>query len=96
MDILEEKWKRLQLIEEEHKEMIIDDRKVFEKNTKGLYSLVGKIHVERNINKEVPRSTLVKLWKTTKLFTIFEISSNVLIIKFECQDDKMRVMQGRL
>lgn len=75
-------------------EIIIYKRKVLEYNTKCKCGLVGKIHAKRTITKEVMRSTLVKLWKTTKLFTIFDISPNIFVIKFECQTDKQRFMQG--
>lgn len=64
-------------------------------NKKGEYNLVEKIQAERTINKEALRSTLLKLWKTTKLFTIFDISPNIFIIKYECQTSKQRVMQCR-
>lgn len=60
-----------------------------------MYDLVGKFLAKRSINKKVLRSTQVKLWKTNKLFTILEIGANVFVIKFESQDVKMRVMQGR-
>lgn len=43
MDLLEEKWKKLQLTEEEHREIIVDEQKVAEENKKSLCSLVEKI-----------------------------------------------------
>lgn len=43
MDLLEEQWKKLQLTEEEHREIIMDEQKVAEENKKSLCSLVEKI-----------------------------------------------------
>lgn len=84
----------MQLIEEERWEIFLNDKEVLEGNKKGEHSLVGKLQANRKRNKEVLQSSLVKIWKTLKSFTIVDIRPNLFIIKFDCQYDKQRVIQG--
>lgn len=95
MKSLEEKRKSLQLTEDEHKEILFDEEKVIEANKRGECSIIGKIQAERIINKEVLRSTLVKIWKTSKIFTVINIRPNLFLIKFESHSNKKRVLQNR-
>lgn len=61
MDNLKEKWKKLSLTEAEGKQIIISEDWVEAKTKKGDSCIVGKLHVEWVINKEMVKNTMSKI-----------------------------------
>lgn len=56
MDLLDEKWQKLTLVEAENREIVIDEGIVQEESKKGECNMVEKLHAEIIINKEVIRA----------------------------------------
>lgn len=78
----------MSLIELEGKEILInDDHFVDAEVKKGNFCLVGNLHVERIINKNVVKTTMSKIWRAAQTFTFIDTSPNIFIIKFEDQAD---------
>lgn len=82
--------------EDEDEEIKVDEEKLVEESKKGEYSLVGKLHAERLVSKDVLRSTLLKIWKKIKPFFFNDINPYLYVITFESIEDKYRVLRGRL
>lgn len=93
---LEEKLKQLKLLEAEGNEILINEDLLMEKLQLGNKSLVGKLHSEHILNKKILWSTLHKVWKTSKPFTIQEIRTNTFYYSFEIDMDKQRVLNHHL
>lgn len=53
MESLESKWQQLQLTSEEDKELILDENKLLKEIEKEKHSIIGKLLMDRSINKEV-------------------------------------------
>lgn len=62
---------------------------------RGENCIVGKLHSDRNINKEVIRSTMMKIWNPLQPFTVQNIGPNLFIFCFDCRTDLGRVMMRR-
>lgn len=84
---LENLWQNPILTEVEGEEVGINEQKLAEEVKREL-SLVGKLTVERTSNKEVIRSKMSKVWKTTKSFTLVDIKPNLFVISFKNPEDK--------
>lgn len=56
---------------------------------------IWKICSEWHIGNDIIRSTTTKVLKLSKLASFMEICTNLLIITFVIQADKLRVMEGR-
>lgn len=82
MEKLQDRWKNLILIEVEDEEVNINEQLLAKEVKKEELSIVEKLLVERIVNKEVLRSTMAKVWKTTKSFTVVEIKPNLFIFSF--------------
>lgn len=80
---LEAKWSQMTLTVQEMNELIIDEAFAQEENKKALYSLVGKLQVDRTIGKEVAHAIMTKVWKTSKPFIFIDICPNLFLDKFE-------------
>lgn len=83
MENLEEKWWQLKLTDIESNEILIEEDFVQEEIKKEVNSLVRKLHSERFINKEVLKNTMVKVWRTSKPFSIINICPKIFAVKFE-------------
>lgn len=94
MDHLEQGWKKFTLSNEENKEILIDEKQLIKESKKGDWSVLGKLHAERFINKEVIPSTMSKIWKTSGSFDFLDVCLNTFNVKFSCQNNKNRVMKG--
>lgn len=64
-------------------------------NKREEFSTAEKLLSKRVVNKEIVRSTMAKIRKTSKSFTILNLSSNLFVISFEVLEDKERVLKGR-
>lgn len=91
MEELSDVCGHMKLTDEENTSIVLDPMKL-EVTRKDELWLVGKLCLERNINKKVFSSTMVKLWKEGKLFTFQEIRLNLFIIQFASEVDKQQVL----
>lgn len=53
MNSLENRWKQLKLSNEEDDEIVVNEAVVMEKIKKGKNSIIGKLHMDQTITKEV-------------------------------------------
>lgn len=92
MESLEEQWKHLRLSTEEESNIVVDEEAVLEELRKGENSLIGKVHTEHSISKEVLRTTTEKAWRPNKPFSVKEIQVNNYIFSFDNHNDLDRVL----
>lgn len=76
------------------------DELLLEELRNGKNSIIEKVHIDRYINKEVLWSTMVEAWRTTKLFSIREISIkeiqvNSFIISFHNHTNMENVLSRK-
>lgn len=57
-------------------------------------SLVGKILTNKQVNGEVFKSVITKIWRLRKELDIEVISRNTFAFHFSCSEDKVRVLKG--
>lgn len=95
MDTLEDKWKYLTLIEVEGEEITINEQEIAAEIKIGENSIIGRVLIERSVNKDVSRNEMLRAWKLTKSFNIVEIKPNLYIFSFENREDKEKVIKGR-
>ena len=55
--------------------------------------LVGKILVNKAINKNAVKATLLKAWSTAKGVQIVDVSNNIYLFKFAAEGDRKRVIE---
>ena len=55
--------------------------------------LVGKILVNRAINKNVVKAILLKAWSTAKGVQIVDVNNNIYLFKFAVEGDRKRVIE---
>lgn len=67
----------------------------FSKEIKEGTSLLEKLLTEHVVNKVVVWSTMAKIWKTSKPFSMLDISNNLFVISFDVKEDKEKVLKGR-
>lgn len=53
------------------------------------------MHFKRFVSKEVFKNIMVKMWRTSKPFSIIDICPNIFVVKFKNQKDKHKVVMGR-
>lgn len=95
MEGLEKRWKQLKLTTEEENDIVVDEELLFEELRKGKNSVIGKVHTNRYINKEVLCSTMAKAWRTTKLFSVRELQASSFIIFFDDPSNLKRVLSHK-
>lgn len=95
MEDLEEKWKKLRLLEEEVSDIVIEENVSEELRYKEQRSLVGKVLSSRTISREALETTMAKIWRISKVAKFMEVSTNTFVLVFENQADKQRVWAGR-
>ncbi|XP_042974862.1 uncharacterized protein LOC122306500 [Carya illinoinensis] len=95
MEELESKWDHLSLTEEENSIIELEPASVDLSEERGARSLVGRLWAERRVGKEVIRSTMAKIWRVGRGFGFQEIATNLFVIMFENQEDKLRILEGR-
>lgn len=62
---------------------------------KGKTGHIGKLQAERTIRGEVIRNTMLKIWRTSKPFSIQEIGTNMYICIFEYLLNMRRIVKGK-
>ncbi|KAF5472279.1 hypothetical protein F2P56_009013 [Juglans regia] len=95
MEVLEEKWKKLRLREEEVVDIVIEDNAPEVLRYKEQRSLVGRMASSRTISREALEATMAKIWRISKAAKFMEVSLNMFVLVFENQEDKQRVWAGR-
>lgn len=95
MESLESRWQRLPLSTEEDNEIVVTHEQLTEEIKKGENSLIGKLHVERTIGKEIVRKTMGKIWKHLKPFSVCDFGLNTYIFSFSNEEDRDWVMTRR-
>ena len=55
--------------------------------------LVGKILVNKAINKNAVKAILLKAWSTAKGVQIVDVSNNIYLFKFAAEGDRKRVIE---
>ncbi|KAK7838066.1 hypothetical protein CFP56_020284 [Quercus suber] len=55
--------------------------------------LVGKILVDKVINKNVVKAILLKAWNTAKGVQIVDLSDNIYLFKFATEEDRKRLIE---
>ena len=55
--------------------------------------LVGKLLADRNINKNVVKAIILKVWRTSKGVQIVDLRENVFLFKFAYEGDRKRIME---
>lgn len=94
MDKMEELWVKLQLTATEEVEIEIQMKKLEQVQEKGVLYLIGKLWVDRVINKWVIKSVMGKVRHPITSAIFREARSNVFIISFATIADKNRVASG--
>lgn len=92
MDSLAKRWQQLNLSNEEENEIVVDVGKLMEVNSKGKTSIIGKLHADHTISKEIIQKSMSKIWRTSKPFCILDIKQNIFIFSFDNDDDMNWVM----
>ncbi|XP_050278122.1 uncharacterized protein LOC126719632 [Quercus robur] len=55
--------------------------------------LVGKLLADRNINKNVVKAIILKVWRTSKGVQIVDLRENMFLFKFSYEGDRKRIME---
>lgn len=95
MESLEKRWEHLRLTSDENNEIVVEDEILLKGIKKGKNSIIGKLHVDLSIGKDIIRNTMMKIWKTSKLFSVFGVGSNACIFSFGTEEDMQWVMTER-
>lgn len=91
---LEGHWDKLQLNVEEEDPMLVEDDVYSSDHIKERRSLLEKVCIDRNIAREILKTTMGKIWRISEL-TIFQaIGKNIYTITFAMEADKHWVMNG--
>jgi hypothetical protein len=89
MDSLEGLWKKFSLSEFEG-----DGVDLASESDKPQSFLAAKFFTRRSLNVEAVARTFKPLWRTDQGFTIRDMGNNILVIVFDDEADRERVLQG--
>lgn len=92
---LEQLCSRISLSEKEKIGLSIEGCEVADARVQGARCLMGKICMEKGINKEAFKSILTRLWRTTGRVIFRELQEKIWLFEFVDEADKRRVMVGR-
>ncbi|KAL5752090.1 hypothetical protein ACOSQ2_022597 [Xanthoceras sorbifolium] len=59
-----------------------------------VFSLIGKVIANKEVNRDAFRSTIASLWRTKKEVETEAIGVNMFIFRFGCPWDRKRVLEG--
>lgn len=83
MENLEEKWKKLTLSDSELHQISIEEDFIKEESKKKEKTLVGKLHSEIIVSRDVLKNTMQKVWRTSRPFYFINVYPNIFVVKFE-------------
>lgn len=66
---MEEMWKKFKLLEEEKCVLAVSSQDVFCTKHQAKFSILFKLHINKEFNREVFKSTIQKLWQGSHGFT---------------------------
>lgn len=89
---IEGQWNKLKLTEEEKDPISVEDDLSEDECIKERRSIIGKLCMNRIINKDVLRITMGRIWRTSKPALYKEVGKNLLNISFAMETDKHRVI----
>ena len=55
--------------------------------------LVGKLLVDRSVNKNVVRAITLKAWRTSRGVQIINLKENIFLFKFASEGDRRRILE---
>lgn len=76
------RWGNLSLSKEEHQGVTLPALKQVEIRRNGALCLVGRLIVERQVNKETFHNTMKQLWGLQNSVVFHEVGDNLYIIEF--------------
>jgi hypothetical protein len=88
-------WERFNLMEEEDEEVVALEVEVEPMVNRGNTCVVGKLLADRSVGKEVIKTPLLRAWQPMKGVIFKTLGTNLYLIDFEDECDKIRVMEGR-
>jgi hypothetical protein len=89
-------WERFNLMEEEDEEVVAPEIEVMPMVDCGSAYVVGKLLADRSVGKEIIKTPLIRAWQPTKSVTFKTLGTNLFLIDFADECDKIRVMEGQL
>jgi hypothetical protein len=88
-------WKNFSLTEEEGVEVEIRSDVLEEAALKEQVCAIGKLLADRYVSKEIVRSAMIRFWKPTGYVSFKVLGTNIFLVEFEHEWDKVRIMEGR-
>lgn len=55
--------------------------------------MVGKLLVDRSVNKNVVRAITLKAWRTSRGVQIINLKENIFLFKFASEGDRRRILE---
>ncbi|XP_059429272.1 uncharacterized protein LOC132163092 [Corylus avellana] len=92
---LERMCNKISLTEGEKVGITVSEGDVEEIRAKGTNCLVGKLWIEKLVNKEAFKSVISRIWRTVGQVIFKELQDNCWLFEFAGRDDKRRVLEGR-
>lgn len=92
---LERLCSKISLTDGEKSGINISDGEVEDAREKGAKCFIGKIWMEKLVNKEAFKSILSRIWRTVGRVVFKELQENLWLFEFSDGEDKRRVMEGR-
>lgn len=71
---------------------MVDVGTIMEENYKGKTSIIGKLHADCTISKEIIQNSMMKIWRTSKPFSVLESKPNIFLSFFNSDEDMQWVM----
>jgi hypothetical protein len=88
-------WERFNLMEEEDEEVVAPEIEIEPMVNRGSACVVGKLLADRSVGKEIIKTPLIRAWQPTKGVTFKTLGTNLYLIDFKDECDKIRIMEGR-
>ena len=80
---MEEMWKRFRLSEKEGGKMLIKSKEVTYSQKQAQFSLLVKLQINKDYNKEAFKATLRQLWRCSHGVSINDVGNNLYLAIFE-------------
>jgi hypothetical protein len=94
-DDLERLCSNISLTEGERHGIMVTDGDVAEIQAKSVNCLVGKLWLEKLVNKEAFKTVLTRIWRIAGRVVFKELQDNCWLFDFSGEADKRRVLEGR-
>jgi hypothetical protein len=94
-DEMNKLWEKFSLMEEEDEEVFAPEEEVEPMVERGSACVVGKLLADKTVGKDVIRAPLIRAWQPTGNVTFKNLGTNLFLIEFQYEWDKIRIMEGR-